>query len=145
MMREGEAKDEITLLTLDEILAELNRMVYQEIEFRHLSVRAGDVDYVPRKELCQIHISVPWSTQERAFSLAKYRTEILHPIAVEFGVKLARPFDLETFPLELPQSCSATAGACYRGLFMRGVADYSIATDEFLVRYDILVRWIEKE
>lgn len=65
-------------------------------------------------------------------------------MAKELAIKLARPFDIVSFSMEVPSGVDEGYQCCVDGLYLRGVADYHIEMDETVMRLDCVVKWNEE-
>ena len=92
----------------------------------------------------RLTVSIPYHTSNRQLLLDNYSQKVLAPIAKEFGCKLARPFPIKTFPMELSGKVFEIHQDTFNGLCLRGITDYYIQDDILITRFDMLVRWDEQ-
>jgi hypothetical protein len=92
-------------------------------------------------ELFQISAFAEFSSLARRLRRA---SDLVAPWARELAIKLARPYPLTTYPLELPAGVEEAAlGQCC-GVQVRVVTQYVMQTDQMLYRFDLLCKWDEQ-
>lgn len=90
--------------------------------------------------LYQACLATPYNTKWRS---QESLIDMVLPWAKELAIKLARPFPIKFYKMELPQNVHEVAEGSYRGVLVRMVTDYSIQTDQLVTRFDCVVEWME--
>ncbi len=132
--------------SLQTVTDKLNELLRAELEMRGLHSEAKPNE-VPVTSPTQVGLIIQYSTRRNQKRLEELVKDELKDWAKELAVKLARPFPLESFMLELPKAVHEVAMSNNGKTIIRGVTDYSIsnpvADDALLTRFDLLVRWVE--
>lgn len=134
----------LTLIPLNVVLSELNRLIAEEMEMR--GIKCFDSPNDAPNDSIKISLLRPFNTKDRVEGLDLFSPK-LQQWAKEIAVKLARPFDVTTFEMEIPRNVHEACIDRQNGIILRGVTDYCIEskyeefTDRMLYRFDILAKW----
>jgi len=137
-------------LPLPKIVSTLADLVAGELEMRGIqflsqdevppSKLIGKFIFNPESKFTQLSVTICFSTKERNWEFEEFKEKKLKGIAKEFGAKLARPFPVTTYKMELPHNVYESH--LHVGpVIVRGVTDYHIETDSLITRFDILATW----
>ena len=90
--------------------------------------------------LYQACLATPYNTKWRS---QENLLDMVLPWAKELAIKLARPFPIKFYKMELPLNVHEVAEGSYKGVLIRMVSDYSLQTDQLVTRFDCIVEWME--
>jgi hypothetical protein len=136
------------------IAEETARLISREMKERGLSVRLGEG--IPSHTLgirghgiwpppgyYEIHVIRHPTTIDFGASREEIIKKWLMPVAIEIGIKLARPFPVTAYELENPIGLdeAGIGVALMDGIYLQVIRAFDIGKYEFITRFQMLVQW----
>jgi hypothetical protein len=90
-------------------------------------------------------VKIEPTTIDLTASLEDFSKKWLQDAAIELGIKIARPFPVETFDLETPMGVDYQALGQAFGVSLQMIRAFDINNSEFVMRLGMLVRWQEAD
>lgn len=138
------------LISFNEILDQLACYIASEMKIRGIETTTSDSSIVSLEErksqgIYEAHLLDTYNTKERCDS--ELMTKRIERWGKELAIKIARPFPITTFHMEIPQNVHESGESIQSGLILRGVTDYCLHSpyeqfeDRILYRFTICLKW----